>query len=204
MDIEQVIEFLAHVPLLQRLPDSSFAEIAKIVQFKHYNRGEFIVRVGDAGDEIYFIWEGVSVANTWHPCSKQQEYDLYNIGSVTTAFHNTDSHESNNLVGTPGRRLVSNSSYPLSSHWRALAGGGDYDYSLEFALVTLQKLSALSNEDDVMDTHKKLMNDLGGISQDGDNSNVSFVNATVKGLRFVLEQLQVKKKATEFELANKA
>ncbi|RZC70362.1 hypothetical protein C5167_033635 [Papaver somniferum] len=68
-----------------------------------------------------------SVANTWHPCSKQQEYDLYNIGSVTTAFHNTDSHESNNLVGTPGRRLVSNSSYPLSSHRRALAGGGDYD-----------------------------------------------------------------------------
>ncbi|XP_026415039.1 MLO-like protein 12 isoform X1 [Papaver somniferum] len=72
-----------------------------------------------------------SVANTWHPCSKQQEYDLYNIGSVTTsvttAFHNTDSHKSNNLVGTPGRRLVSNSSYPLSSHRRALAGGGDYD-----------------------------------------------------------------------------
>ncbi|KAI3834025.1 hypothetical protein MKW92_053561 [Papaver armeniacum] len=71
-----------------------------------------------------------SVANTWHPCSKQQEYDLYNIGSVTTSFHNTDSHESNNLVGTPGRRLLSNSSsssYPLSRNRRALAGGGDYD-----------------------------------------------------------------------------
>ncbi|RZC59385.1 hypothetical protein C5167_006688 [Papaver somniferum] len=166
MDIEQVIEFLAHVPLLQRPPGSSFAEVAKIVQFKHYS-------------------------------DKQQEYDLYNIGIVTTAFHNTDSHESNNLVGTPDRRLVSNSSYPLSSHWRALAGGGDYDYSLEFALVTLQKISAPANEDDVMDTHKKLMNELGGISQDGENSNVSFVNATVKGLRFVLEQLQAPKRGVK-------
>ncbi|KAI3870021.1 hypothetical protein MKX03_002053 [Papaver bracteatum] len=63
----------------------------------------------------------LSVASTWHPCAQQQEYELYNIGSVTTAFHNT---ESNNLAGTPGRRLVSNSSYP---HRRALAGGGDYD-----------------------------------------------------------------------------
>ncbi|KAI3957450.1 hypothetical protein MKW98_003171 [Papaver atlanticum] len=62
-----------------------------------------------------------SVANTWHPCAQQQEYELYNIGSVTTAFHNT---ESNNLAGTPGRRLVSKSSYP---HRRALAGGGVYD-----------------------------------------------------------------------------
>ncbi|RZC87192.1 hypothetical protein C5167_042123 [Papaver somniferum] len=156
MDIEQVIEFLAHVPLLQRLPGSSFAEIVKIVQFKHYNRGEFIVRVGDAGDGIYFIWEGVD------KCPSQR----------------------------------------FASHRVLLILG--IHYSLEFALVTLQKLSAPTNEDDVMDTHKKLMNDLGRISQDGYNSNVSFVNATVKGLRFVLEQLQVKKKATEFELANKA
>ncbi|KAI3986204.1 hypothetical protein MKX01_004348 [Papaver californicum] len=71
-----------------------------------------------------------SVANTWHPCTKQREYELYNIGSVTTTFHYTDSDESNNLVGTHGRRLLSNSSssaYPLPSHRRALAVGGNYD-----------------------------------------------------------------------------
>ncbi|XP_026388394.1 uncharacterized protein LOC113283376 [Papaver somniferum] len=65
---------------------------------------------------------------------------------------------------------------------------------LEFALVTLQKLSAPANEDDMMVTHKKLMNELGEIFQAGDNSNVSFVNATVKGLRFVLEQIQALKR----------
>ncbi|KAI3862718.1 hypothetical protein MKX03_002010, partial [Papaver bracteatum] len=64
-------------------------------------------------------------------------------------------------------------------------------YSLEFALVTLQKLSSPANKDDVMDTHKRLMNELGEISQAGDNLNVSFVNATVKGLLFVLKQLQM-------------
>ncbi|KAI3942566.1 hypothetical protein MKX01_029225, partial [Papaver californicum] len=60
-----------------------------------------------------------SVANTWYPCTKQREYELYNIGSVTTTFHNTDYDESNNLLGTHGRRLLSNSSssaYPLPSH----------------------------------------------------------------------------------------
>ncbi|KAI3990907.1 hypothetical protein MKX01_026091 [Papaver californicum] len=65
---------------------------------------------------------------------------------------------------------------------------------LEFALVTLQKLSAPANEDEMMDTHKKLMNELGEISQAGNNSNISFVNATVKGLRFVLEQIQALKR----------
>ncbi|OVA10934.1 T-complex 11 [Macleaya cordata] len=61
---------------------------------------------------------------------------------------------------------------------------------LEFALVTLQKLSAPANEDEMMKTHKKLMNELGEISLGGDNSNASFVIATIKGLRFVLEQIQ--------------
>lgn len=62
---------------------------------------------------------------------------------------------------------------------------------LEFALVKVQKLSAPVSEDEMMKTHQKLMNELGEISRAGDNSNVSFVIATVKGLRFVLEQIQV-------------
>ncbi|MCL7026760.1 hypothetical protein MKW94_024646 [Papaver nudicaule] len=70
-----------------------------------------------------------SVANTWHPCTKQQEYEIYNIGSVETTFHNTGSDQSKDFGGTLGRRLLSNSSsssYPFLSHRRALAGG-DYD-----------------------------------------------------------------------------
>ncbi|XP_043712737.1 uncharacterized protein LOC122661420 [Telopea speciosissima] len=61
---------------------------------------------------------------------------------------------------------------------------------LEYALVTLQKLSAPVTEEEMKKTHKKLLNELGEIAEAADKSNVSFILAIIKGLRFVLEQIQ--------------
>ncbi|KAJ4964387.1 hypothetical protein NE237_024326 [Protea cynaroides] len=59
---------------------------------------------------------------------------------------------------------------------------------LEYALVTLQKLSAPATEEKIKKTHKKLLNELGEIAQSTDKSK--FFLAIIKGLRLVLEQIQ--------------
>nr|XP_029122495.1 uncharacterized protein LOC105051720 isoform X2 [Elaeis guineensis] len=73
----------------------------------------------------------------------------------------------------------------------------DTDYLgriLEYALVMLQKLSAPANEDEMKKAHKKLLSELADIAQSNGKQNGSFVIATIKGLRFVLEQIQTLKK----------
>lgn len=73
------------------------------------------------------------------------------------------------------------------------SGSLDMEYLgkiMEFALVSLQKLSAPANENNLKESHQKVLQELADICQK-DNSNHSHAIALVKGLRFVLEQIQV-------------
>ncbi|KAF9617638.1 hypothetical protein IFM89_037701 [Coptis chinensis] len=87
---DSVLEFLGHIPLLQRLPSSSLKMIARVVQFKHFNRGDLVVREGDNGDGTYFIWDGE--AEVCGPYNEEEEsrsefcfkrYDHFSCGTVT-------------------------------------------------------------------------------------------------------------------------
>lgn len=62
---------------------------------------------------------------------------------------------------------------------------------LEFSLGILLKLSAPANEEEIRSTHHKLMTELGEIVPTEDQSNSSYAVLMVKGLRFVLQQIQV-------------
>ncbi|KAJ0644932.1 putative T-complex 11 protein [Helianthus annuus] len=63
---------------------------------------------------------------------------------------------------------------------------------MEFALVSLQKLSAPAKEINLKDAHQKVLRELADICR-ADDSNRSHAIALVKGLRFVLEQIQALK-----------
>ncbi|KAL4200281.1 hypothetical protein AMTRI_Chr03g148940 [Amborella trichopoda] len=72
----------------------------------------------------------------------------------------------------------------------------DIDYLgriLEYALGTLQKLSAPAKENDMRAAHNNLLNDLAEIARVDGKLNSSFAIATIKGLRFVLEEIQALK-----------
>ncbi|KAI3870020.1 hypothetical protein MKX03_002052 [Papaver bracteatum] len=67
-----------------------------------------------------------SVAATWHPCNGEEETRLNNSGGDKTS-NNANDNESEDMVGTLGRKLLSNISRlslnPTPSHRRVLAGG---------------------------------------------------------------------------------
>ncbi|KAK8921917.1 hypothetical protein KSP39_PZI019957 [Platanthera zijinensis] len=76
-------------------------------------------------------------------------------------------------------------------------GTRDRDYLgriLEYALLTLRKLSAAAKEDDLKNSHEKLLNELASIAQSDGDKKSSFTLSIIKGLRFVLEQIQTLKK----------
>lgn len=73
------------------------------------------------------------------------------------------------------------------------SGNLDMDYFgkiLEFALVTLRKLSAPAHDDEMKATHHKFLKELGEILQAEDESKTSRALAITKGLRFVLQLIQ--------------
>ena len=73
-------------------------------------------------------------------------------------------------------------------------GNLDIDYLgkiLEYALVILQKLSAPANEREMKAIHQGFLKELAEICETEDKLKNSHVIAMIKGLRFVLEQVQV-------------
>ncbi|KAH8514690.1 hypothetical protein H0E87_007494 [Populus deltoides] len=64
---------------------------------------------------------------------------------------------------------------------------------LEFALVTLQKLSSPAHEDEMKALHQKMLKELARTCQTEDESKYSHIATMMKGLRFVLQQIQALK-----------
>ncbi|KAE8716692.1 hypothetical protein F3Y22_tig00110109pilonHSYRG00033 [Hibiscus syriacus] len=65
---------------------------------------------------------------------------------------------------------------------------------LEFALITLQKLSSPANDDEIKAANQRLLKELAEICEARETSDNSPSLAMIKGLRFVLEQIQVLKR----------
>lgn len=64
---------------------------------------------------------------------------------------------------------------------------------LEFALITLQKLSAPPNDAKTREENEKLLKELSLECQVNAEPEQMHIASVVKGLRFVLEQIQVHK-----------
>lgn len=62
---------------------------------------------------------------------------------------------------------------------------------MQFTLDVLLKLSAPAKENELNIAYKKFLKELNGIAQAGGTNNSLFAALVIKGLRFVLQQIQV-------------
>ncbi|KAJ6344162.1 hypothetical protein OIU76_005811 [Salix suchowensis] len=89
---DQLWSSLGGVPLLQRLPGSSLKKIAELVIVKRYEEGQYIIRQGEVGEGIYFIWKGeaqvcgtVNEEEEGRPEFQLRQYDYFGDGFPASA-----------------------------------------------------------------------------------------------------------------------
>jgi len=63
---------------------------------------------------------------------------------------------------------------------------------LRYSLDMVRKLSAAAKEDEMKQSHDKLLSELAASSEVNDSGINSFVVAVIKGLRFILEEIKVR------------
>ncbi|KAI3836609.1 hypothetical protein MKW92_003987 [Papaver armeniacum] len=94
----EVIQFLANIPLLQRLPISSFRKIAQLVQPRYYKPNEYVIRQGKMDDGISFsIWKGEAKVHGYNNVEGEncllelrlKPYDYFGYGDLTS-YHQAD------------------------------------------------------------------------------------------------------------------
>ncbi|KAJ8759262.1 hypothetical protein K2173_006782 [Erythroxylum novogranatense] len=66
--------------------------------------------------------------------------------------------------------------------------------NLEFALITLRKLSAPANDEAMTVLHNKILRELGEVPLPRDESKVPYVLSIIKGPRFTLQEIQILKR----------